>query len=351
MGTIAEDTGEQLRNMASMPFIHRHVAAMPGAHCGTGSAVGAVVATDRAIIPAAVGLDIGCGALAMRTNLHSDQLLSRELQEAITVRVPRGNDEGLAASGNWPGLQHQHTQRLAQYVAGLTLITDKHPALEDESYQIRYQAGTLGNGHGFVKVCVDEDKRVWIVVHAGSRQIGTAIARHFLAEAKQAMRRWFIDLADQDLAYLPSDTELAADYIEAASWACEFAQLNRELLGAAALQALKDATGAPVKVVQKVESTHNFVVRERHFGKDVQLSRKGAISARFGVLGVVAGSAVTPSYIVTGRGNAEAFNSASAGLVEGDGASASAALAEIMAAQEDLVSVIHTLRPVLAVGQ
>lgn len=385
-GVQVEDVAKkQLRNLAGLPFIHKHIAAMPDVHWGMGATVGSVIATKGAIIPAAVGVDIGCGMIAQRTTLTANDLPDNlsGLRSAIEARIPHGrtNDGGPGDRGAW-GDQLPEVAELDTHMWGLDAIVAKHPGIEKAARRARNHAGTLGTGNHFVEVCLDLEGRVWIMLHSGSRGIGNRIGTHFIELAKKDMRRWFINLPDQDLAYFPEGSELFNDYREAVNWAQGFARINREIMMSAALSALAEAVPKPFTCdCEAVNCHHNYVSEERHFGENVLVTRKGAVRAGAGDLGIIPGSMGAKSFIVRGKGNRESFCSCSHGagraMSRGE-AKRTFTLADhikategvecrkdedvidetpaaykdidaVMAAQSDLVEVVHTLRQVVCV--
>ena len=380
---VEESAKQQLRNLAGMPFIHSHVAAMPDVHWGCGATVGSVIATKGAIIPAAVGVDIGCGLAAQRTTLTAADLPDNlhALRTAIEVRIPHGrtNDGAPGDRGAWgetvPDVPTGIFTALAE-------ITAKHPKLEQAARRAPSHVGTLGTGNHFVEICLDEDQRVWVMLHSGSRGIGNRIGTYFIEKAKKDMERWFINLPDKDLAYIPQGSDLFKDYLGAVEWAQNFARINRDVMMVAALAALAEAVPKPFSCDQKaVNCHHNYVSWERHFGENVMLTRKGAVDAHEGVLGIIPGSMGAKSFIVRGKGNRESFMSCSHGAGRSmsrgearkrftleDHAAATAgvecrkdadvidetpaaykSIDAVMAAQEDLVEVLHTLKQVVCV--
>ena len=384
-GVNVEDVAkQQLRNLASMPFIHKHIAAMPDVHWGMGATVGSVIATKGAIIPAAVGVDIGCGMMAQRTTLTAsdlpDNLLG--LRTAIESRIPHGrtNNGGPGDRGAWG--DPQSSGELDIHMWGLDAIVAKHPKIGQAAQRARNHAGTLGTGNHFVEVCLDEEQRVWIMLHSGSRGIGNRIGTHFIELAKKDMERWFINLPDQDLAYFPQGAELYEDYRKAVHWAQGFARINRELMMAAAVEALAESVPKPFSCdCEAVNCHHNYVSEERHFGENVLVTRKGAVKADKGDLGIIPGSMGAKSFIVRGKGNRDSFHSCSHGAgramsrgeakrrftledhikaTEGvecrkdedvidETPAAYKDIDAVMAAQSDLVEVVHTLRQVVCV--
>jgi len=386
-GVQVEDSAkQQLLNLANMPFVHSHVAAMPDVHWGTGATVGSVIATKGAIIPAAVGVDIGCGMAAQRTTLVASDLPDNlhNLRTAIEAAIPHGrtNDGGPNDRGAWNRVPEGVYRRLEPRMALLKAITDKHPKIERAAQRAAHHAGTLGTGNHFVEICLDEEQRVWVMLHSGSRGIGNRIGSYFIEAAKKDMERWFINLPDKDLAYLPEGSDLFDDYFEAVNWAQDFAKLNRDVMMEAALGALAaEVPKAFVCDCGAVNCHHNYVSRERHFGENVLLTRKGAVDAHEGVFGIIPGSMGAKSFIVQGKGNRDSFCSCSHGagrkmsrgeaertftVADHEAATAGvecrkdagvldetpAAYKDIdavMAAQADLVSVVHTLKQVVCV--
>jgi len=383
---VEEAAKQQLRNLASLPFVHKHVAAMPDVHWGMGATVGSVIATKGAIIPAAVGVDIGCGMAAQRTTLMASDLPDNlgPLRSAIEAAIPHGrtNNGGPGDRGAWGESPYDSNVALRSQMDFLPVLAYKHPKLERPATRARAHAGTLGTGNHFVELCLDEDQRVWIMLHSGSRGIGNAIGSYFIEAAKRDMERWFINLPDQDLAYIPQGSALFDDYFEAVGWAQGFARVNRELMMGAALMALYKAV--PKKFMcdcEAVNCHHNYVAWERHFGENVMVTRKGAVDAHVGRLGIIPGSMGAKSFIVHGKGEREAFCSCSHGAgrsmsrnearkrftVE-DHIAATAGVEcrkdedvidetpaaykdidAVMAAQSDLVEIVHTLKQVLCV--
>jgi tRNA-splicing ligase RtcB len=383
---VEEEAKQQLRNVAGLPFIYSHIAVMPDVHWGMGATIGSVIATRGAIIPAAVGVDIGCGMMAQRTTLTASNLPDSlaGLRSAIEVRIPHGrtNNGGPGDRGAWGYVPEAHYPVLAPQLEALQAIVKKHPKINQASQRAASHAGTLGTGNHFVEVCLDEEQRVWIMLHSGSRGIGNRIGVYFIERAKEEMRRWFINLPDADLAYLPQESELFDDYCEAVEWAQGFARTNRQLMMAAALDALRVAVPKPFTCdCEAVNCHHNYVNWERHYGHNVLVTRKGAVSAQVGQLGIIPGSMGAKSFIVSGKGNREAFCSCSHGAgramsrneakrrftladhekaTEGvecrkdaevidETPAAYKSIDAVMAAQADLVEIKHTLKQVVCV--
>lgn len=378
--TIEDQAMAQIRNVAKMPFIHKHVAIMPDAHWGMGATVGSVIATKGAVIPAAVGVDIGCGMMAVRTSLTAEDLPDNlhELRTLIEAGVPHGRTDngGPNDQGAWSERQYMNKAMADE----LTAIVAKHPKLERASGRAAQHIGTLGTGNHFVEVCLDEEDHVWAMLHSGSRGIGNAIGTYFIEKAKEDMRRWFIQLPDVDLAYIPEGSELFSEYLNAVHWAQDFALANRQRMMAVTLKALGTIRPGLIEEIA-VNCHHNYVARENHFNANVLVTRKGAVRARMGDLGIIPGSMGTRSYIVRGKGNPESFCSCSHGAGRAmsrgeakrrftleDHAKATQGIEcrkdidvidetpgaykpidAVMAAQEDLVEVAYVLRQVLCV--
>jgi tRNA-splicing ligase RtcB len=302
---------EQLGNIAKLPFIHHHIAAMPDVHLGLGATIGSVIATHKAIIPAAVGVDIGCGMVAARLSITANDLDEKSLKKVfdqITRDVPVGR------------AQHADNRVLVDAVQpfepGLKRLTDRHPELLKSFGKFSKwmnQMGSLGGGNHFIEVCLDEADQVWVMLHSGSRGIGNAIADHFIKLARKDMERWMINLPDRDLAYFPEGTEHFDDYVEAVHWAQEYAMQNRQCMLDLVLSALARHLPAFEVTTEAVNCHHNYVAHEHHYGANVWVTRKGAIRAREGDLGIVPGSMGAKSYIVRGKGNPESFNSSAHG--------------------------------------
>lgn len=297
----------QLKNLARLPFIAGNgVAAMPDVHAGIGATVGSVIATDKAIIPAAVGVDIGCGMNAVRLSLKASDLPD----SLTTIRHQIERDVPLGAGG-----AHQEPRMPAfntELVSGLQKLADKHPALA-KNHAAR-QLGSLGSGNHFIELCLDENQDVWIMLHSGSRGIGNLIGRYFIEKAKKRMEQYFISLPDDDLAYFPDDTDDFNDYVEAVQWAQDYALENRRVMMDAVIAALRRHIPVEFTITQEaINCHHNYVTRENHFGRNLWVTRKGAIRARKGDLGIIPGSMGQRSYIVGGKGNVESYCSCSHG--------------------------------------
>jgi tRNA-splicing ligase RtcB len=381
---LEDEARQQLRNIARLPFIHGWLAVMPDVHLGKGATVGSVVPTIGAIVPAAVGVDIGCGMMAARTTLVASDLPDNlaPLRSAIESAVPHGRTVGRGKrdKGSWDTPPAKVTSAWAELAPEFEAIVERHPSLA-KTNNLQH-LGTLGTGNHFVEVCLDEEQRVWFMLHSGSRGVGNAIGMHFINLAKQDMKRWMINLPDQDLAYLPEGSEHYADYVFAVDWAQRFARRNRELMMANVVAAARKVISKPFQAeAEAVNCHHNYVNRERHLGKDVFITRKGAVSARKGELGIIPGSMGAKSFIVRGLGNADSFHSCSHGAgrvmsrtearrrisvddhvqatahvecrkdaaVVDESPAAYKSIEAVMAAQSDLVEIVHTLRQVVCV--
>ncbi len=385
-GVALEDAAKkQLENVARLPFIHRWLAVMPDVHWGMGATVGSVIPTVGAIVPAAVGVDIGCGMIATRTTLKASDLPTDlgAIRAAIEKAVPHGrtNNGGPGDRGAWhdpPAAQVEAWKRLEP---GYKQILAKHSKLDRGSHV--GHLGTLGGGNHFIEVCLDKEDRVWFMLHSGSRGVGNRIGAYFIELAKQDMRTWFVNLPDADLAYLPEGTSHFEDYVQAVGWAQDYAATNRVLMMQAVVNAARKTQGLPPFEVdvEAVNCHHNYVQKEKHHGQDVWLTRKGAVRAGPGELGIIPGSMGARSYIVRGKGNAEAYHSCSHGagramsradakkrftLADHEKATAGIECRKdedvidetpaaykpidaVMEAQKDLVEIVHELRQVVCV--
>jgi tRNA-splicing ligase RtcB len=386
----------QIRNMASMPFIHKHVAVMPDAHAGKGSTVGTVIATKGAVVPAAVGVDIGCGMMAVKLSIKASQLPDNlfAARSAIEAAVPHGRSpkedifKGIDI-GSWEEVPEEINARFGTKDRsgflrdGLHSIVEKHPHLESSAKRCRKQLGTLGTGNHFIEITEDEDGYVWVMLHSGSRGIGNAIGGYFIEKAQDEMRRYHIldYLPDQDLSYLVEHTQIYDDYMEAVEWAQEFAVENRKAMMHATLNALRTVFPGFMVVDQAVECHHNYVTKENHFGSNVLVTRKGAVQARAGTMGIIPGSMGVGSFIVRGKGNKDSFCSCSHGAgrtmsrakakqmitldqhaeamqgiearldkdILDESPLAYKPLGAVMEAQDDLVEIVHRLKPLINV--
>lgn len=308
---IEPNTREQAIMTSSMPFVQPHMAIMPDAHLGKGATVGSVIPTVGAIMPAAVGVDIGCGMIAIQTQFHKSDIEGRigrgntlaELRHSIERSIP------LSAGAYNSTITDSAAQRIKQ-------LTEATPVAQLALYDSlvrhnwRLQLGTLGSGNHFIEVTLDEHDQVWLFLHSGSRGIGNAIATHYIKIAQEEMRRWYIDLPDQDLAYLVEGTDHFNNYIRDLTWAQQFALLNREEMMDRLVNDFEHWIGSKVQELERINCHHNFTQKERHMGRNVWLSRKGAIHADTGRLGLIPGSMGTASYVVRGLGNRAAYESA-----------------------------------------
>lgn len=316
---LEDEARQQLLNIGKMPFIHKWIAIMPDVHLGMGATVGSVIPTVGAIIPASVGVDIGCGMIAARTTLTAAQLPDSlaGIRDAIERAVPHGRTDNGGANdrGAWHDTPGPQLDAWSELKSGYDNILAKHPKLQRGFVNHMNHLGTLGTGNHFIEICLDQDDAVWIMLHSGSRGVGNRVGSYFIELAKEDMQRWFINLPDQDLAYFPEGTQHFDDYVEAVSWAQGYARKNRELMMNAVVTALRDSNQLPDFELSDlvVNCHHNYVEREHHFGKNVLVTRKGAVRARAGEYGVIPGSMGAASFIVRGLGNPDSFNSCSHG--------------------------------------
>ncbi|MBA3714841.1 MAG: RtcB family protein [Pyrinomonadaceae bacterium] len=382
---VEAEAEAQLKNVASLPFIHKWVAAMPDVHWGIGATVGSVIPTKGAIIPAAVGVDIGCGVMAVHTTLNARDLPDNlhAIRTAIEAAVPHGRtDQGRETDrGAWANPPAENLETWASLDERYKAIVHAHPKIAHK--QRVNHLGTLGTGNHFIEVCLDEAEGVWLMLHSGSRGVGNRIGTYFIEIAREEMRRFFINLPDRDLAYLAEGTQHFNDYVEAVSWAQDYAMQNRSLMMNAAIEAVRAFGEVPEfnASVEVVNCHHNYVAREHHYGENVIITRKGAVRARKGDMGIIPGSMGARSYIVRGLGNPESFDSCSHGAgramsrreakrrftiedheratagvecrkdaeVIDETPAAYKSIESVMAAQSDLVEIVHTLRQVICV--
>jgi len=299
----------QLKNLARLPFIASNgVACMPDVHAGIGSTVGTVIATDKAVIPAAVGVDIGCGMNAVRLSLKATDL--PESLKVIRDQIER--DVPLGAGG-----AHDHTTDIGLISAEIqrTVVGPLFGGnLDKFLVKASTQMGSLGSGNHFIELCIDENQDVWIMLHSGSRGIGNMIGKHYIEKAKRNMEMFFITLPDGDLAYLPENTDDFNDYMAAVEWAQGYALENRARMMTKVIAALRRHIPVEFTITQEaINCHHNYVARESHFGKNLWVTRKGAIRAREGDLGIIPGSMGQRSYIVRGKGDLQSYCSCSHG--------------------------------------
>ena len=380
--TLEPEARRQLENVASLPIVHGHVAAMPDVHAGIGATVGSVIPTKGAIVPAAVGVDIGCGMNAVQLSLAAKDLpesLGR-IRSAIEAAVPVGFDMHRGHKGD-----PQRERRAKQLQHGLARIAERNPRITTMQKDFREtwirQLGTLGGGNHFIELCVDEEQHVWVMLHSGSRGIGNVIGRYFIERARREMERQDVRLPDRDLAWLAEGTPAFEDYVEAVHWAQDYAIENRREMMRAVLHALEPHL-PPFRIVgEAINCHHNYVAREKHFGENVFVTRKGAIRAGAGDMGIIPGSMGARSFIVRGKGNPQSLCSCAhgagrlmsrseakrrfseedvrrqtagvecrkdAGVVD-EIPGAYKPIDEVMANQSDLVEVVHTLRQVVCV--
>ncbi len=372
---ISENAMDQIADTAELPFIHHHVAVMPDAHFGFGSTVGTVIPTRGAIVPAAVGVDIGCGMVAQRLNITSERLPDNleGVRGAIEQRVPVGfnaHDEPVATN-----------EEFMQMVNKQGYGTMDMKGLFEARQSPMQQAGTLGGGNHFIELCLDEEDHVWVMLHSGSRGVGNRVGRHFIELAKRECERWMIQLPNSDLAYLPEETDVFDDYVIAVRWCQDYARLNRDIMLRLVMEELDDQLGPFHPAETAINCHHNYVEREHHFGRNVWVTRKGAVRAREGDMGIIPGAMGRRSFIVRGKGCAESFHSCSHGAgramsrgearrtlsledhardTEGlacrkdegvldESPRAYKRIEDVMAAQADLVEVVHELRAVVCV--
>lgn len=313
---VESEAINQLVNLSHLPFIFKWVAAMPDCHWGMGATVGSVIPTKRALVPAAVGVDIGCGMVAARTSLKAENLpddLSK-LRSAIESMVPHGRTDngGRNDRGAWSNAPAQVEAAWQELASGYKALIEKHPKLEKAN--TLNHLGTLGTGNHFIEICLDEDDSVWLMLHSGSRGVGNLIGRYFIEKAKQAMETWMIDLPDNNLAYLPQGTATFDDYWSALTWAQLYASTNREVMMGHVIEALQKSNLPEFQITSEVVNCHhNYATIENHYGENIFVTRKGAVRARDGDLGIIPGSMGTRSYIVKGKGNPESFHSSSHG--------------------------------------
>jgi tRNA-splicing ligase RtcB (3'-phosphate/5'-hydroxy nucleic acid ligase) len=376
---------QQLKNISKLPFIHKWVAVMPDVHLGKGATIGSVVPTLGAVIPAAVGVDIGCGMMAVRTSIQASQLPDNlaAVRSAIERAVPHGRSgraRGSRDKGAWSNVPDDVMSAWTPLAEQFDVLKAKHAVLKNTN-NINH-LGTLGTGNHFIEMCLDEHDSVWLMLHSGSRGVGNRIGTYFIEKAKKDMERWHIHLPDSDLAYLPEGSEHFDQYVEAVEWAQNFARINREVMMARVIQAVRDSFEFEFEArIEAVNCHHNYVSRENHYGKNVLVTRKGAVRAREGEMGIIPGSMGAKSFIVRGLGNEESFCSCSHGAgrvmsrtkakklvsleehcqatadvecrkdaaVIDETPSAYKPIEKVMQAQKDLVEVVYTLKQVVCV--
>jgi tRNA-splicing ligase RtcB len=381
---VEAEAQQQLANAARLPIVFKHIAAMPDVHLGIGATIGSVIPTIRAIIPAAVGVDIGCGMMAAKTTLRAEDLPDSlaTLRSAIEKAVPHGSAPKSRGRdpGAWDTPPDLVDQKWATLVDEFNALCELHPRLEKTNN--RKHLGTLGTGNHFVEVCLDEVGFVWFMLHSGSRGVGNAIGNHFIELAKKDAELHQRNLPDKDLAYFEEGARYFGDYVRGVSWAQKFAMSNREVMMANLIATVRKVITKPFEAhVEAVNCHHNYVQKEHHFGEDVFVTRKGAVSAKRGEMGIIPGSMGARSFIVRGLGNPESFESCSHGAgrvmsrtkakklysvadqikaTEGvecrkdEGVIDEIPMAykdidAVMAAQKDLVEVVHTLKQIVCV--
>ncbi len=385
-GVLLDPEAEkQLRNVAQLPCIFRWIAAMPDVHWGIGATVGSVIPTKGAIIPAAVGVDIGCGMMSVQTTLNARDLPEnlKRIREAIEKAVPHGrtNQGGKGDRGAWHDIPQRTADVWDVLKPAYDVILKKHPRLHHGNDVTHL--GTLGTGNHFIEVCLDESENVWLMLHSGSRGVGNRIGTYFIDLAKRDMEKVLGNLPDRDLAYFSERTEHFDDYVHAVGWAQDYARWNRQLMMDAIVATLRSSGQLPPFEVtsEVINCHHNYVAREKHYGENVLVTRKGAVRAAAGDMGIIPGSMGARSYIVRGKGCPESFNSCSHGAgramsrnearrrftvddhirmtagvecrkdpdVIDETPAAYKPIEAVMAAQSDLVEIVHTLRQVVCV--
>lgn len=372
---------EQLENVAGLPFVHSHLAVMPDVHFGRGATVGSVIPTKGAIIPAAVGVDIGCGMMAVETTLRAEHLPDSlaKLRSEIERKAPAG----VGRNGEWGTIPDSVASRWrnSDLEERLDRIREKHRKIPN--HKVGAQLGTLGSGNHFIEVCLDERGFVWVMLHSGSRGTGNQIGQYFIEAARKALEKRVLgyDVPDQDLAFFVEGEPIFDDYIEAVGWAQDYARANREAMMERTLQAMREHLPKFKLGKHAVNCHHNYVEKEHHFGADVWVTRKGAVRAGDGELGIIPGSMGAKSFIVRGKGNAESFCSCSHGAgrkmsrseakrtfslkdhreavagvecrvdehVIDETPMAYKDIDAVIAAQSDLIDVVHTLKQVVCV--
>jgi len=385
-GVPLEDQARaQLRNVAELPFIFKWVAAMPDVHWGIGATVGSVIPTKGAIIPAAVGVDIGCGMMAVETDLNARDLPDnlKRIRTAIEKAVPHGrtNHGGRGDVGAWQTIPAPHAEAWQSLKPRYDAILEKHPKLDRGNHA--NHLGTLGTGNHFIEICLDEADMVWFMLHSGSRGVGNRMGSYFIELARKDMQKFLSNLPDKDLAYFSEGTEHFDDYVEAVEWAQDFARSNRDLMMDQIVNAVRNSGEVRPLVAQlkAINCHHNYVARERHYNQNILVTRKGAVRAREGDMGIITGSMGARSYIVRGKGNPESFMSCSHGAgramsrteakrrftvadhvadtagvecrkdegVIDETPAAYKSIEAVMDAQKDLVDIVHRLRQVVCV--
>jgi len=383
---VEDEAWAQIRNLAALPIVAGPIAVMPDVHLGKGAAVGTVIPTRAAIIPAAVGVDIGCGMVAVRTTLTATDL--PDSLASIRAAIERAIPVGFAAHKDVPRLDDaleegaaldRRRASIVRRFDGLAIMA-RLPKYEVK--RVTHQLGSQGGGNHFIEICLDEADGVWAMLHSGSRNVGNTIGETAIAMARRRAEREHIHLPDRDLAWLPENTAEFDEYVAGLAWAQDYAALNRDIMLGFVLAALRRALPLAVAVrATAVNCHHNYAQREAHGGRTFWVTRKGAVSAREGELGIVPGSMGTRSYIVRGKGNPESYASCSHGagrrmsrgearrrFTRADLAAQTAGvecrkdagvidespqaykdIEAVMAAQADLTGIVHTLKQVLCV--
>lgn len=381
--SLDDNARQQLINVAQMPFTFKHIAVMPDVHWGKGATIGSVIATKGAVIPAAVGVDIGCGMMATKLNLTASDLPDNlhEIRSAIEACVPHGRTEngGKGDRGAWSEPADNITKVWLQLQPAYKRIIEKHP--KALAYNTVNHLGTLGTGNHFIELCLDENQYVWVMLHSGSRGLGNKIGMYFIEKAKEEMKRYHINLPDADLSYFIEGSEIFNDYVEAINFAQEYAMFNRSLMMENTINALRKFFPHLETGDMAVNCHHNYLDIENHFGQNVIVTRKGAVRARSTDLGIIPGSMGAKSFIVRGKGNKDSFCSCShgagrvmsrgeankkitleehakategvecrkdAGVID-ESPAAYKDIDAVMAAQSDLVEIVHTLKQVVCV--
>lgn len=380
-----EKAQQQLRNIASLALVHSHIAVMPDVHYGLGATIGSVIPSVDAVIPAAVGVDIGCGMVAAKTSLRAQDLPDnlRDIRHAFEAAVPHGRTSrgrGRQDRGAWHNIPPLVASEWLGLLARFERICEKHPRIKNCNNVSHL--GTMGTGNHFLELCLDENNAVWLMLHSGSRGVGNLIGNYFIELARKEMERHQINLPDKDLAYLKEGSDYFDDYVEAVEWAQDYAAKNREIMMVNAISALRKVLKVTFSATEMaVNCHHNYVSREHHFGKNCYITRKGAVRAQKGELGIIPGSMGARSFIVRGLGNPDSFNSCSHGagrvmsrtqakkIYSVDDQIAATKGVEcrkdegvideiphaykdidaVMEAQKDLVEVLHTLKQIVCV--
>lgn len=308
----------QLHNLSQLPFIHKHIAVMPDVHWGMGATIGSVIATKGAVIPAAVGVDLGCGMMAVKTTLNADTLPDNlhSLRSSIEAAIPHGRSNNGKAGDcgsfgdNAPKLNVKYWHSIHRQYQH---IIEKHP--KSKAFNTWNQMGTLGGGNHFIEICLDENNDVWIMLHSGSRGAGNKIGMYFINLAKKEMEKYHIDtyLPDKDLSYFVEHTEIFEDYCEAVFWAQDFAERNRQVMMQTIIAIMRNDIKDFDVTETAINCHHNYISRENHFGSNVIVTRKGAIRARENDFGIIPGSMGAKSFIIKGKGNKDSFCSCSHG--------------------------------------